>query len=312
MDREVAHYHGEDLSEDLVRIQFLMGRRGVLNWLSSAATFALIGGCGSDTGGGGAVVIPTPTPSPTPTPTATATPTPSPVPSPTATATPVPVCAAMPNETRGPYPADGTNASSGAINNVLTQSGIVRGDVRASFVGSSTVAAGVRLSLTITLVNSASNCTPLAGYAIYLWGADALGRYSLYTIPGETYLRGVQVTDANGKVTFTTIVPGCYAGRYPHLHVEIFTALANANNGANAQLVGQFIVPAAVCSAVYADGTTYAGSAANFATVSVANDNVFGDNTSAINDARTLAMSGSPSAGYTAEVTVGLNVGGAA
>jgi protocatechuate 3,4-dioxygenase beta subunit len=38
----------------------------------------------------------------------------------------------------------------------------------------------------------------------------------------ESYLRGVQVTDSNGQVTFTTIYPACYSGRWPHIHFEVF------------------------------------------------------------------------------------------
>ncbi|MGF7171414.1 protocatechuate 3,4-dioxygenase beta subunit [Sphingobium xanthum] len=297
-------HHGDDLSEDLMRLGALLGRRKAIGWLSGAATFALLGGCGSDSGGGGNVVV-APTPSPSPSPTLT----PTPVPSPTATATPTPVCIATPSETRGPYPADGTNATSGSTNNVLTASGVVRSDIRSSFIGSTTVAGGVQLTLTITL-NAINSCTPLAGYAIYIWHANALGRYSLYDVPAETYLRGVQVTDSNGRVTFTTIVPGCYAGRFPHINVQVFGSLALANSGTNARLVSQLIVPTAVCTAVYADTTTYAGSQANFGAVSVANDNVFGDNTAAENAGRTLDATGSVSAGYTATVTLTVNPSG--
>jgi len=306
----LADHHGENLAEDLVRLRALMGRRSALGWMGSAATFALLGACGGSDSGMGAPVTVAPTPSPSPTP--TATPTATPTPTPTATGGPNPVCALSPTETRGPYPADGTNASSGSTNNVLTASGIVRSNIRPSFIGSSTVAAGVPLTLTITLVNLQASCAPLANYAIYLWHADALGRYSLYSAPSETYLRGVQQTNASGKVTFQTIVPGCYAGRFPHLHVEIFATLASANNGANALLVGQLIVPASVCSAVYADTATYAGSATNFAAVTIANDNVFGDNSTTENLGRTLEVTGSVAAGYTAQVTVGINTGATA
>jgi protocatechuate 3,4-dioxygenase beta subunit len=295
------HHHGEDLSEDLMRIHALLGRRKALGWLSGAATFALLGGCGSDSGGGGGGVIVAPTPSPTPTPT--------PIPSPSTSGTPTPVCLTTPSETRGPYPADGTNATSGSTNNVLTASGIVRSNIRPSFIGSTTVAGGVQLTLTIT-VTAINSCTPLSGYAVYIWHANALGRYSLYDVPAETYLRGVQVTDANGQVTFTSIVPGCYSGRFPHIHIEVFGTLALANSGSNARLVSQLIVPSAVCTAVYADTTTYAGSQANFAAVSVANDNVFGDNSTAENTARTLEATGSVAAGYNATVTVAVNPAG--
>ena len=92
---------------------------------------------------------------------------------------------------------------------MLTQSGIVRSDIRTSIGSYSGTAPGVQLTLTITLVNTNLGCTPLSGYAIYIWHCTRDGYYSLYTVTGQNYLRGVQVTDANGQVTFTTIVPGC-------------------------------------------------------------------------------------------------------
>lgn len=68
---------------------------------------------------------------------------------------------------------------------------------------------------------------PLAGYAIYLWHCNRDGGYSMYSsgITAENYLRGVQVTDSNGEVTFSTIFPGCYSGRWPHIHFEVYASL---------------------------------------------------------------------------------------
>ncbi|MEO1968568.1 MAG: intradiol ring-cleavage dioxygenase [Sphingomonadaceae bacterium] len=184
----------------------------------------------------------------------------------------------------------------------------MRSDIRSSFIGSSTaVAAGVTMTFTITVVDANNSCAPLAGYAIYVWHCDATGLYSLYNLPNESYLRGVQVTDANGQVTFTTIVPGCYAGRYPHIHFEVFSSLANATNGRSAVLISQFAIPAAVCSAVYsADSGVYGQSANRFASTSIASDGVFGDDTSAQITVMTPSMSGSVANGYTASATVGI------
>ena len=69
----------------------------------------------------------------------------------------------------------------------------------------------------------------MPGAAVYLWHCDADGNDSLYSngVTGENYLRGVQEADANGQVHFTTIVPGCYAGRWPHIHFEVFDALSS-------------------------------------------------------------------------------------
>ena len=129
---------------------------------------------------------------------------------------------------------------------------------------------------------------------------------SLYDLPAESFLRGIQVSDANGQVSFTTIFPGCYAGRYPHVHFEVFSSLANATAGNYARLISQLAMPAAACEAVYADSTVYGSSLSRFRSTSISGDNVFGDNSSAQQTAMTLAMTGSPAAGYQAVATVGL------
>lgn len=216
-------------------------------------------------------------------------------------------CASTPTETNGPYPADGSNMANGVLSNILNTSGVLRSDIRTSFAGLSGTAAGVPLTLTINLVNVNGACAALADYAIYIWHADALGQYSIYDLPQQNYLRGVQTTNANGQATFTTIFPGCYAGRYPHIHFEVFRSLAVATAYANRSLVSQFAMPVAACQAVYAAGG-YGQSAQRFAQTSATSDNVFGDNTTAQIAAMTPALSGDPTAGYTGSVTVGLAV----
>ena len=120
----------------------------------------------------------------------------------------------------------------------------------------------MKLAITLTVSNVNAACAPLTGYAVYLWHCDRTGNYSLYgTAAGESYLRGVRVTDANGQVTFTTIFPACYDGRWPHMHFEVFFTLSNVLSGRYAVLTSQLAMPVATCAAVYADTTTYAGSA---------------------------------------------------
>jgi len=298
------HDHGHGLAEDLERMEALVARRRALKWFAGAGTAALVTACGGSDGSSGvAVVTGTATPTPTPTATATATPTPTP----TATATTTGSCIVDPTETAGPYPADGTNTSSGSTSNVLTASGVVRSDIRASFLTTTTVAGGVKVTLTLTLVNVNAACAPLAGYAIYLWQCDRSGAYSLYSgAANESYLRGVQVTDANGQVTFTTIFPACYDGRWPHMHFEVFSSLANALGGRYSILTSQFALPAATCSTVFADTSTYPSSASNFARVSLSSDLVFADNTSAQIAQQTPTFSGSVAAGYTATAIIGI------
>lgn len=304
------HLHDDDhdrgLSHDLPVMNAMMQRRRALRWFAGVGTVAFVAGCGAgESGSSGITVVDgiSTTPTPTPTPAATATPTPTPTPTSSTTTG----CIADATETNGPYPADGTNSASGLTSNALTASGVVRSDIRSSFLGSSTAtAAGVAMTLTITVVNVNATCAPLAGFAVYIWMCDASGRYSLYDLPNESYLRGVQVTDPNGQATFTAIVPGCYAGRFPHIHFEVFSSLSTATSGRYASLISQFAIPAAVCNAVYADTTNYPTSASNLARVSINSDNVFGDNSAAQIAQQTLTMTGSSSAGYAANVIVGL------
>ena len=166
------------------------------------------------------------------------------------------------------------------------------------------------LVLTINLVNVNNSCAVLSDYAIYIWHCNRSGEYSLYSsdIQDENYLRGVQVTASNGQVTFTTLFPGCYSGRYPHIHVEIYTSLAAATSYANAVLTSQMAMPAAICSAVYADATGYSGSVANFAAVTTSTDSVFASSTAAQIAAQTPSLSGSVANGYTGTITIGLDV----
>lgn len=206
-----------------------------------------------------------------------------------------PSCSRLPEETAGPYPGDGSNGPT-----VLSQSGVVRRDIRTSFAGLTGVAEGVALTVVLT-VTSAGSCTPLAGRAVYLWHCDREGRYSLYSsgVTNQNYLRGVQETDAHGQVTFTTIFPGCYAGRWPHIHFELFPSLVAATNVANKVATSQLAFPKAACDAVYATAG-YQQSIANLAGISLATDNVFRDGAGT----QLAAMTGSVSGGYTAALTV--------
>jgi protocatechuate 3,4-dioxygenase beta subunit len=214
------------------------------------------------------------------------------------------------SETNGPYPSDGSNTVNGMVSNVLQQSGVVRSDIRASFGSSTNVAPGVPLTLKLSVVNSNDNCAALSGYAVYLWHCTRDGAYSLYSngVQAENYLRGVQVTDANGAATFTTIFPGCYSGRYPHIHFEVYPSLSSATLYTNRILTSQMALPRDVCSTVYGSASGYSASVGNLAQVTLANDNVFGDNSTAQMTQMTPALSGDVSAGYDGTILVGVPV----
>jgi protocatechuate 3,4-dioxygenase beta subunit len=160
----------------------------------------------------------------------------------------------------------------------------------------------VPLTVTLTLLDNANGCVPLAGAAVYAWHCDKEGRYSLYDsgLENENFLRGVQEADANGQVTFKTIYPGAYNGRWPHIHFEVFESMNNATAAGQVLAVSQVAMTDAACREVYAS-TGYETSARNFPNTTLQSDNVFGEDGGIY---QLATMSGSVSGGYTA----GLNV----
>ncbi len=205
----------------------------------------------------------------------------------------------IPEETAGPFPGDGSNGP-----DVLTQSGVVRSDIRSSFGSGSAVAAGVPLTIRFTILDANNAYAPLPGAAVYVWHCDQAGRYSLYSdgVTNENYLRGVQPADAHGLVTFSSIFPACYSGRWPHVHFEVYPSLARATTPANAIATSQIALPADTCTAVYAT-TGYDQSSANLSQVSLASDMVFGDD-GGVHELGTV--SGSLAGGLIVDLAVGV------
>jgi protocatechuate 3,4-dioxygenase beta subunit len=204
----------------------------------------------------------------------------------------------IPEETAGPYPGDGSNGP-----DALAEDGIVRQDIRSSFGSSTTTAAGVPLTIELALVDVAGGGAPLAGAAVYLWHCDREGRYSMYSggVEDENYLRGVQVADDDGRLTFTTVFPACYSGRWPHAHFEVFSSVDDATGDGRALVTSQLALPEDVCTTVFAtDG--YEDSVRNLDRVSLDSDMVFSDGV----DDQMAAVTGSVDEGYTASLTVGV------
>jgi protocatechuate 3,4-dioxygenase beta subunit len=199
--------------------------------------------------------------------------------SPTTPATDSPVtgtnaaCAVTPSETAGPFPS-------------LTD--LIRSDIREG-------KPGTLLKLTIKVVNVNSNCAGVPNASVEVWHVDAAGNYSEYGAQSaQTYLRGIQTTNGNGEVAFTTIYPGWYSGRATHIHVEL------SLNGSSVK-VTQIAFPENVNAMVHTSGV-YASRGTN--PISNSADGIFADSLSS----ELVTPAGDTTNGYAATFQVGIAI----
>lgn len=192
-------------------------------------------------------------------------------------------CVTTPSETAGPYPYD-----------LSSNSAIFRTDITEGKTG-------IPLSLTLTIVNSNNSCTAISGARVDIWHCDKDGYYSEYSEPGylgtqdntgKTFLRGIQLTDTNGQVKFTTIYPGWYTGRVTHIHIEIFV---NSVLKATTQIA----FPDSLNTTIY-NTALYSPHGQNSTTNS--NDMVFSDSVSS----ELVTITGDTTNGYAATFQVGV------
>jgi protocatechuate 3,4-dioxygenase beta subunit len=114
---------------------------------------------------------------------------------------------------------------------------------------------GAPLALTLQIVE-AKDCAAIPSARVDVWHADGLGLYSGYadqetgSAKGETFLRGTQFTGTGGEVRFTTIYPGWYPGRAPHIHFKVFIDERDA-------ITGQLYFPDPITDHVYATALPY-------------------------------------------------------
>jgi hypothetical protein len=138
-----------------------------------------------------------------------------------------------------------------------------------------------------------------------VWHCDRAGGYSLYStgITGENYLRGVQVADDAGEVSFTSIFPACYTGRWPHVHFEVYPGEADITDSTKAIATSQVALPKEICDEVYQQAG-YEASVTNLAQVSLDDDNVFGEDSGAL---QLAVVTGDVAAGLVATLEVGVD-----
>lgn len=187
-------------------------------------------------------------------------------------------CTESPTETEGPFP---TKAPSSYVRSTIT-------DDRT----------GVPFTIKITVQNKNSSCAALAGAIVDIWHCDKDGYYSEYggtsmqsvDYTGVHFLRGRQVADGNGLVSFTSIFPGWYSGRATHIHVHIYNASGTSLK------VTQIAFPEGSSSAVTLVNTGAAGYTKGMSGYTYnASDNIFSDDTAGTELA---TVTGTVSAGY--------------
>ncbi len=139
------------------------------------------------------------------------------------------VCLVQPETTAGPFYVD---------------PGLVRSDITEA-------RKGVPMRLRLQVVSA--NCRPVSGARVDVWHCDAAGAYSgVQGAVGETFLRGTQVSGADGVVAFRTIYPGWYPGRTPHVHYMVFLDDQTV-------LTSQLFFPDSASATVYDNARAYSG-----------------------------------------------------
>jgi len=185
-----------------------------------------------------------------------------------------------PTETGGPFPADGSNGNgAGGSANVLNKPAVFRTDMTTDLDGTNKQP-GLPLVLKVKVGKKADR-SAFAGAAVYVWHCSLNGNYSAYSgrmnggnFADRSFFRAVGVADANGDVTFTTVLPGRYQGRATHIHFAVFTDKSLATR----VLTSQFAFDDATVDALYKADGAYSGSLSN--PTYNARDNVFRDGTS--------------------------------
>jgi protocatechuate 3,4-dioxygenase beta subunit len=188
-------------------------------------------------------------------------------------------CTATVTETAGPFPTK-------------TPGSLVTNDITSD-------RSGTKLTVKITIQNKNNSCAALANAIVDIWHCDAGGSYSEYGGSGMQsanytavhFLRGRQTTDANGLVTFTSIYPGWYSGRAPHIHAHIY------NSAGNSLLVTQIAFDQTISNTVYAQGVYKSHGLQD---TTNASDNVFSDGVST----ELASFTGSVSDGYVLTHTI--------
>lgn len=251
-----------------------MDRRTALGIFGSTLGALVLAGCG---GGGSTTSMGTTAPTGTT----------------TGTTTTVTAHALTPEGEIGPYFTD--DSASGYNRSVIT-----------SNLDGTNTQAGVPLTLKVYVYDAENSNAPLAGAQVDIWHCNALGVYSnesSESTSGQSWLRGYQLTDANGLVTFTTIVPGWYQGRATHIHLRVRSKYDEASSTSDGTNTTQVFFPQATLDAIYTSVAPYSTKGVD-TTTNIA-DHVYTPETKAETE---VPLVGNAASGYTATFSVYLPI----
>ncbi|MEU9466713.1 intradiol ring-cleavage dioxygenase [Streptomyces avermitilis] len=202
------------------------------------------------------------------------------------------VCTLNAEVTEGPYSLDGA---------------LVREDIRED-------KEGVEVQYTLTVVDTANDCAPLADALVEIWHCDALGEYSGFVgrnghteEDDGTFLRGGQLTDSDGQVKLTSIWPGHYVSRAVHVHMRVHTDVTltdDSYTGGEVIHTGQLFFDADINTEIqaispYSDNTTKE--------TQLDDDSIYDDGGASSGLLTLTALGSSVSDGYKATLTVGVD-----
>ncbi len=137
--------------------------------------------------------------------------------------------------------------------------GYNRSSILSNLDGTSTQT-GIPLTLKIYIYDSENGFAALAGAQVDIWHCNAQGVYSNESVEGtlgQTWLRGYQLTDSAGSVTFTTIIPGWYQGRTTHIHLRVRSSYSEASSTSDGINTTQLFFSQTVLDYIYANVSPY-------------------------------------------------------
>ncbi len=200
-------------------------------------------------------------------------------------------CTVTPEGEEGPYFVDDS------------VTGFNRSDIRSNLDGSN-IQSGIPFTLSIYVYDSENSCAAMANVQVDIWHCNASGIYSAEDVEstsGETWLRGYQLTDANGLATFVTIIPGWYAGRTTHIHLRLRSTYDSTSTGGTNTT--QLFFPQDTIDTINTTISPYSGEGTNPTTN--ATDHVYSGE---VDGANLLTLSGDNTSGYTATIKLNLPI----